>query len=184
MTPVRTKDKLFLAVAVPLVLVAAYMGLWRRDAARAVSELDARLAGLVEAADFPFEERKLKEGLRRAEEARAAAEALPPVRAAVRADAAARPAEREREVIAVLREAGLAVMRSERAAEMRGETAGAAVLRATGTRPEPVLRRYLLDGGYPAVRRALGAFAAREMAVVVETVAMRADGKWEVTVDE
>lgn len=184
MTPVRTKDKLFLAVVVPLALVAAYVGLWRRNAAREVSALDARLAGLVEEADFPVEERKLEAALKRAAEARAAAEALPPVRAAVRADAAARPAEREREVVAVLREAGLSVLRSERVSEVRGESAGAAVLRATGARPEPVLRRYLLDGGYPAVRRALGAFAAREMAVVIETVAMRADGKWEVTVDE
>ena len=173
MTEIRAKDKLFLVVAVPLAVLAAYVGCWRNDVVRRTDELAARGARLVAIEDFEDWKRRAEHELRCAEEELEAERRLPMPAAKVRADAGASAAEREREVLAVFREAGLRVVDT---ALCEGG-AGAEVLRATGVRPAPVCRSYRIDGRYPQVREALEAFARREMAVIVEKLDMEQSGR-------
>ena len=180
MTEVRAKDKLFLAVALPLAALAFYIYGWRFDAAKRFDALTERHAKLVKAEDFDFEKTAAERTLRAAEEELAAEKAVPPPVVKVKADAQASAAEREREVLAVFRAAGLRVVATERTEPQ----AGAALLGATGTRPEPVSRSYRLDGRYPEVRAALEAFARDEKAVIVEKLDMEesGSGRWKLEV--
>ena len=182
MTEIRTQDKLFVFLAVPLALVAAYVWFWRIDAARQVRAARGESAALVTAADFPFEMQKAERRLADARAALAAEQAVPPPALKVKGDAAATAARRESDVLRILRAAGLGILRSEVVTDDAG-AALAGKLAATGVCPAPIGRRYTLDGAYPAVRRALDAFAAEERAVLTERVEMRAAGagRWTIT---
>ena len=179
MTEIRAKDKLFLAVAVPLALLAAYWHWWRVAAAKEVDDLARRHATLVAEDDFQDEKRRADKALAEAKAALEAERSTPMPKTKVKANANERAAERERAVLEVFREAGLTVVDSADSGKTRsGASAtapGGGLLKATGTRPEPVRRSYVLDGGYPGVVKALEAFSMKEMAVVPDGIAMRAE---------
>ena len=178
MTEIRPKDRLFLAVVVPLAAVAAYWYGWRAEAGAELSTLESRRAALVSAGDFEDAFAKARRE-RKAAEAELEAErnaARPAVK--VKADPAEAEADREAAVLEVFREAGLKVISGER---IEGGGVGA-VLQAAGCRPGPVARRYSLEGTYPQVMDALARFAGREMAVVAEKVEMCAPGSWRMEV--
>ena len=172
MTPLRTKDRVFLLTAVPAAAVAAYIWLWRIDAARRADGLETRSAALVTVEGFDGEMalagRQLASATRELEEEKSK---IPPA-TNVKGDPSATAAERESEVLAVFRSAGLWAVRSE---EAEGGPSGQ-VLQAAGSRPDPRCRRYLLEGSYPAVKRALDLFVAKEMAVVPERLEMAGNG--------
>jgi hypothetical protein len=191
MTPVRTKDKLFLAIAAPLAAAAAYFWCYRADAAKKLEAIRGETAALVSQETFDDEMRIARRRLADATEELEAERKVKPSVAKVKGDAAETPAEREREVLRVFRDCGIGVMRTEEAqrgtfAADRGQDGldarAARALAATGVRAEPVMRRYVLDGAYPAVRNALGVFASREMAVVPVSVEMRENGRGRWTV--
>lgn len=182
---IRTKDKIFLAVVVPIVVVFAYVWLWRAEAVQGLARLSAQERALVGVEDFPQVKRTEEQRLLSAERERTLEREQPPTKPLVVADPAARVAERDRKTISVFREMGLLVLKADDVTDGQKTSRRAMdVLKATGALPQPVLRRYRLEGGYPAVRRSLRAFAEREMAVVVERVSMTEDGKWEVDLNE
>ena len=177
---VRTKDKLFVAVAAPLAAAAAYFFLWRVDAAKDLAELERRNDALVAEEDFPVAMRRAERQLADSAADLAAERAAPAPDAKMKADGGATSAERESAVLDVFRESGLVVVRGE---ARDGTTAdggpGAVIGEAAGIDGgwRAVCRRYTLDGTYPAVKRALDAFAARRMAVVAEKAEMRESGR-------
>ena len=188
MTEIRVKDKLFLAVAVPLALLAAYWYLWRADAGRQMDELSRRHETLVEEEDFPMEKRRADKALAEAKAELEAERKKPMPQTKVKADAQARAAERERAVLQVFRESGLTVVGSaatdgQRRDRVQTGKAGE-LLKATGARPEPLHRSYTIDGRYPDVVKALGTISDREMAVIPDGVVMRAEerNRWTVEV--
>ena len=172
---IRTKDKIFLAVFLPLAIIGAYVHFWRMDAAKSLAALEASHAQLVAVEDFPLEERIRKARLAEAEQQLENERAIPPADAKVVADAAASVAVREREIMKVFSDAGLAVVRCDAVAD-KGDDSSAAALSATGLRPSPICRRYTLDGTYPAVKRALDVFCRDRMAVIPDSLAMRPSG--------
>ena len=182
MTEIRTKDKLFLAVVVPVALLAAYWYGWRASAGRQLADLQGREAQLVTAEDFPIEKRRADHDLAEAKAELDAEKKVPPqagAAALVAADAGTSEAERERQILLLLREAGLTVVGSEKP---KGDTAAHAckageLLKATGVRPVPIHRAYTLDGRYPDVVKALKALAERKMAAIPDCVQMRATGR-------
>lgn len=188
MTEIRTKDKLFLAVVVPLALLAAYWYLWRADAGRQADELARRRVALVAEEDFPMEKRRADKALDEAKAELEAERGQPMPQTKVKADAQERAAERERAVLQVFREAGLTVVGSAATGETRRDAAqtgkAGEVLKATGARPVPLHRSYTIDGRYPDVVKALETLAAREMAVIPDGVVMRAEkrNRWTVEV--
>ena len=179
MTEMRTKDKLFLAVAVPAALLAAYWYGWRESASRQIDGLQGRQARLVTAEDFPAEKRRADLELAEARAELEAERRIPLPQGAVVAEAGASEAERERQAIRVLREAGLTVVASEGpgADASAGADKAGGLLKATGTRPVPGHRAYTVDGRYPDVVKALRTFAERKMAVIPDRVRMRASGR-------
>lgn len=181
MTAIRWQDRLFLAVVVPVALAAAYVGWWRSPAVRRLSALQSRDREVVSAEAYAQERRNRAAALEAATSELAAERAQPPPAVRVKAEAQASAAMREREVIGVFRSRGLTLVKSS-VVEAAGTAAEA--LSATGVRPVPIARRYVLMGDYPALRAALADFSAREAAVVVERLAMSPDGRWEVTVYE
>ena len=198
MTEIRTKDKLFLAVVVPLALVAVYWYGWRAEAGRRLDGLERRHATLVTEADFPFEMATARRNLAATEAELEAERKLPPPEAKVKARRESVAAERERAVLNVLNGAGLFVAAAKNAqtdsnsrfdetAAWMSESArafvGGTTLAATGVCPNPILRTYVVEGRYPQVVKALETFAARQMAVIPEKVNLNESerGRWTLT---
>ena len=189
MTALRTQDKIVLCLLVPALVIAAYVWLWRMDAAEELAALEAREASLVTVEEHPAEKAAAERRLEEAKAALAAEKAKPQPERRLKASAAETVSERERKVLGIFRDAGLGVLRSEIDAKdvqdkARGRFAAAeATLKATGLRPEPVRRVYTLDGGYPAVKRALDELVKAEAAVVPVLVEMKpgeGSGRWRV----
>jgi len=182
MTEIRAKDKIFLAVVVPAALLAAYWYGWRDGAGRLAAELEDRRGRLVAEEDFPREKRLAERELAEATAELKAEQDIPMPQTAVKADPKAPPAERERIVIQVLRESGLAVVGSaaaktgNRSDDVRASRGGE-LLKATGARPSPIRRAYTVDGLYPDVAKALRRFVDEKTAVIPDSVQMRASGK-------
>ena len=188
MTPLREKDRLFLVVAVPIAVLAAYVVLWRVPHAKKVESYRQRCAALVDPEDFQTEKARLQ---KRVEESAAELEEerkSPPPESTMKGSSSDTVAVRERAVLEVFREAGLRVVSSEagRAGPPDGggspassaPSRGESVLKATALRPEPRSRRYVLDGGYAAVMRALAMLADRKCAVIPERLAMGDGERW------
>jgi len=181
MTEIRPQDKLFLAVVIPLAAAALYVWGWRADAARRLQALEARQRELVTSVEFPTALARARAAQAAAEKELAAARAQPPPVTRVKAPAAELPPARARRVLDVLRHAGLAVVD-----DVPGENAVAAArLQATGVCPDPTVRVFTLEGGYPAITRALETFDAREAAVLPVSLEMAGNGaraRWKLTV--
>ena len=113
MTEIRTKDRIFLAVAVPAVVAALYWFGWREGEWRRIGELRQRQSALVSQEDFDDEMARANRQARAArEELAAERNASPPARK-VKGDAGESEAERGRAVVETLRAAGLKIVRSE-----------------------------------------------------------------------
>ena len=184
MTEIRTKDKLFLAVVIPVALLAAYWYGWRASAGRQLAELESRQAQLVTAEDFPMEKRRADRELAEANaeldaEKREGERPREPRQAPIVADAGTSEAERERQILQVFRDAGLTVVGSE---TPKGDSAAHAsktgeLLKATGVRPKPIHHSYTIDGRYPDVVKALKSLAEKKMAAIPDSLQMRATGR-------
>ena len=183
MIEVRVKDKVFLAIAVPAAAVAVYCGWWRPAQASRLAALESRDRVTVSETSFPSERRIRSAALRSAEAELAAEEAVKPPAAEVVADRSDSAAERMRGTVETFRRAGVRVLRSVFAGDA-ASGAAADALRATGTRPSPVKRRYLLEGGYGALCGALQGFSVAKAAVIVGSVKSAGAGKWEVEIYE
>ena len=142
---IRTKDKIFLAVFLPVAIIFAYVHFWRVDAARSLAALEATHERLVAVDDFPLSKRICEAKIAEAEKELEDEKNIAPTAPHVVADAAATIAVREREAMKVFRESGLVVLRSEAIDSRDGGIDAAAALRATGVCAEPVRRRYTLD---------------------------------------
>ena len=182
MTPIRTKDKLFLAVAVPLAAVAAYVYFWRIDAEKRAGELEAEHAALVEVDDYPMEKLRAENRLAQAQIELEQEKAAPRPVSKMHAEQDATLADRQSAVLDIFREHGLVVLRAEILEADKAGMCPDAIWRASCWRRGCTARlhRYTLDGAYPAVKRALDAFASGQMAVIVERVGMKpgASGRW------
>lgn len=179
METIRTKDKLFLAVVVPIALAAAYIYFWRTDAVRQVEALEREDATLVTVEDFPVERQRAQQLLTMAKEELAAEEKRPMPVAKVKANADDSIAARERAVLGIFRLAGLTVERSDKSEQEDATASG--VLNRTGLRPTPVCRQYTIVGCYPQICASLRTFVEREMAVIPDRVEMTAPGRWALT---
>lgn len=183
MTPVRTKDKIFLALVLPLAAAGAYWYFWRAEAAARLDRLEAEHEALVAVEDYPMEKRRAENRLADAQAALEREKAMPLPAAKMKAEEDASVADRARAVLDVFREHGIVVLRSELVEDATQnqecrEAIWKAALWKRGWRAK--LHRYTLDGPYPAVKRALDAFCDKQMAVIVEKTSMApgASARW------
>lgn len=175
MTEIRVKDRIFLALAIPLAAAAVYWYAWRADASAEIETLERKCASLVTAEDFDHEISKAEHEKKSAEKSLESERAVKPPAKKVKANETDSEADREVAVLKVFKDAGLRIAASERL-----ENAGTAadVLRRTGCRPAPITRKYTIEGSYSRITEALSRFAQKEMAVVTEKIAMTKSGHW------
>ena len=169
MTEIRTKDKLFLAVAVPLAAAAIYWFGWRADAGSRIDALRQRQSALVSQEDFDDEMARARRQADAAREELAAERSAPAPVSKVKGSAGESEAERSRTVVETLRAAGLKIVRSE---VSDGRETASDALKRTGIRPSPTVRRWTVDGTYPALMSALDRFVSDELAVVPLSVSI------------
>lgn len=186
MIQVRTKDKIFLAVALPLALLAAYVWLVRQPLATRTAALAAEQRNLPDEDSFPAEKRRLQRRLADAEAELAAEKAEKSPEVAVKGDPESTAAARQDAVLAVFTSAGAKVLHVQppQAETPPEDVRGDAVLRATGRCPAPEMRQFMLEADYAVVTSVLKTFADRQTPVVPESVSLNVDGRtcrWEMT---
>ncbi|MCR5415049.1 MAG: hypothetical protein K6F50_10040 [Kiritimatiellae bacterium] len=187
MTELRAKDKLFLAFLLPAAAVAAYVWFWRIDEAKKIKNLEATCSSLIGAEDRDMEKSSALADLADAKRRLEAEKAIPPAKVSVDANPSSSEADREGDVLRIFVKSGLSVLRAEPVDPgPNGERFGLPgrdALISTGFRPSPALRRYTLDGPYPAMRNALDSLADGLLAVVPAALEMSeaGHGRWVLT---
>lgn len=189
MIEVGTKDKIFVALALPLAVFAGFVFFVRAPAVKTQTALAEERRRLPDPDLFPIERRNLANRVTETEKELAAARARKPVAAAVVGDVAASVADRQDAVFAALSQRGARLVR---VAAGEGTNAGAArdadraarALRDTGIRPEPVERRFVVEAAYPDFVAALEMFISTRAPVVPAAVSMTTQAgvcRWEFT---
>jgi len=185
MMEIRTKDKVFLAVVVPLALIAAYVGLVAMPTGKRIAVLREQHRTLPDVDMFPAEKRTLERKAAEVEQELAAERAVKPSELSVKGDPAATVAARQDAALAKFTAAGVRVLKVQPLAEGENSDArGRSVLAATGRCPAPEARVFTVEADYSAFAAALAAFAKDQVAVVPESISLRAGGRtcrWEVT---
>ena len=178
MTPLRTRDRVFIVFVVPVAILAAYVYYWRIPHAAKVKEDREKCEKLIKREVYAEEKAKLDKRLAETAAELEKEKATPPPAAAIDAAAGDGVAKRERTVLDIFREAGLRVV-STAAASVTPQRGGD-VLRGTALRPDPRMRRYQLEGSYASLLRALSLFTERKSAVLVERVETSGGENWTV----
>lgn len=190
MIEVRRKDWIFVAVAAPLAFVWCYCHFFRVPTAQGRDALVAERAQVPDPDMFPLEKRALEKRVKESEAALAEMKAEMAPEALVTGDPTASAADRQNLVLQMFADAELRLVSSglveeQAAANPEKGSRGRAVLEATGVRPHPEGRRFVLEGDYAAFTLVLEKFALRKLAVVPESVALTTGGAfchWEVTI--
>ena len=175
MMQVRKKDKIFLAIVLPLVLLWGYFDFVRKPLVRRFAALQIEPRQLPDEAVFPTEKRQLQKRIADAEAALAQEKAEKPPEMKVTGEPTALAAARQDAVLAALAKAGAKIVRVQ---PMAGEKTsedrrGDAVLRSTERCAEPEARCFTVEADYATFLSALGAFSSARMAVIPESVSLR-----------
>lgn len=185
MTAIRTKDKIFLAVVVPLAIVGAYVFGLAMPAQKRIAALREQHRVLPDVDMFPTEKRTLQRKVAETEKELAAEKAVKPPEMSVKGDPAAMVAVRQDAVLAMLTAAGVQVVKVQPVAtDGEGGARGRAVLAATERCPAPEARVFTVEADYASLVAALKAFADRQAPVVPESISLRVGGRtcrWEMT---
>lgn len=179
MIQVGKKDKIFVAVLIPVLVFVAFLYYVREPAVKQRAEMKARIAQLPEPSMFPMLERRLKEKVAEAEvELKKTKDEKPPAPKVV-ANKDDSIAARRETLFDTFRKKGAEIKSVEpiEAASISGDA-----LKATGCRPAPAIVRVSLEAEYPAITGCLKEIEEKKMAVIVEAVEMSVNDKcrWEI----
>ena len=186
MIQVRTKDRIFLGVVLPCVLLFGYAHFVREPQQKRIRALAAEHQNLPDVDLFPAEKMRLEKRLQDARADLAAARAEKEPELCVKGDPTATAATRQDAIVARLASAGGRVVRiAPPASETPDEQArGGAVLQATGRCPAPEARIFTIEADYAAFVSFLKTCASEQVPVVPEGVSMTPGGRtcrWEMT---
>ncbi|MBO5642907.1 MAG: hypothetical protein J6S51_02760 [Kiritimatiellae bacterium] len=166
---VRTKDKVFLAVLIPILTAFLYWWIWRDDALKRLRSLQEEDLKLIEVDDFPMEYQKAQMRFDASKLKLENAKLLKPSQQLVSPSIDSTFAERETIVLDILRQSGLEILRIS--SSERDNSANANEFQLA-TNYKGQLRRYTLSGTYPSVMRALKKLSNHRVAVIPEEVGM------------
>jgi hypothetical protein len=179
MIQVRTKDKIFVSVLLPILAICGFLYAVRSPAVKECNQMKARISQLPEPEMFPMMERRLKEKVESAklELEKVKAEKMPDAK--VVADKTASIASRREEVLRLIKMNGASVITIE-PVESKGFVHD--VLRKTGVCSSPGKVKILLEGEYKSITGSLKEIEEKKMALVVESIELRAGDKckWEI----
>lgn len=181
---IRTKDKVFLGIVIPLTLLGCYFHFVRAPQVKRLAALKMEQQRLPDEAMFPMEKRQLQKRVADAEAALAQEKAEKPPESTVTGDPSALAATRQDAVLAALTKAGVKVVRVQSLAQgtSSDDRRGEAVLRATGRCAAPEARQFTVEADYATLTTALGALATARVAVIPESVSLRVGSRtcrWE-----
>lgn len=188
MIEIGKKDKIFVAVAVPMAVLAALYFWGVSPVEKDFRALVAERANLPDPDMFPLERRALEKRVAEVERTSTELAAEAPPEALVVADAAASCAARQDALVSLLVRKGVRLVRLETLAEQPLPDAGSRgreALRTTGVCPLAEGRRLTLEGDYGQVREVLAEIATRRLAIVPEALSLKTTqgvNQWEVTV--
>lgn len=176
MIQVTDRDRAFVAVALPLALVALYAIFVHAPRARALAEMRSRLESLGDAEDLELERPALQRRRADAAARRAEADAAEAMRVAGGGEATAPGGDSARldRVVAVLNATdGVKLTAAERIWQTGngGEPRAKALVReALGDGASPMLWRFTVSADYASLQRVLGAAGERKLPVIVDGV--------------
>ncbi len=188
MIEVRKKDLMFLALALPLALVAAYYWFYRTPSVRRADGMRVEMARLPDPDLFPAERARLATRVADAERDLDAERKAKLPDETVRGNPAADAAARQDALLAVFSRAGVRVVgvKSLDSSGVAQTSRGGNALRACGMRPQPEGRHFVLEGDYRSFVGALGALSRELAPVVCEGVSFSpsTDGacRWELAI--
>lgn len=181
MLKVTTKDKIFVQVALPIALLAAFVWFLRNPAVAERNRLAEEYARLPDPAVFPQLEKVLERRVSEAETSLAAARAEEIPASSVKGDPSTGSSERQCMVLDLFKKAGTSILAVE--PDVRELGRGGETLRSTGMRPSPEAWKFRVEAGYSAVLFALREMSNAKMPVVPVSVKMDVVDvgcKWEV----
>jgi hypothetical protein len=183
MIEVRSKDKVFLAIALPMVVAGLYFWWVRPAEIKKLDVLKAQDRVTVTEAEYPsakrIAEKAEKEALAKLESERAIPLPAPKV-VGKESDA---PAVRTRAVVENFRKSGVRVV-SSAVVEENNVSRSASVLKVTGIRHLPLVRAYAIEGDFRSLCAALHGFEKAKMPVIVDSVASEGGNRWRVRINE
>jgi hypothetical protein len=177
MIRIGKKDRIFVAVLLPVLAMAGFVHCVRRPAMEKSREMKERLFALPEPSAFPLAERRLKEKTEIAKAELEKTKAEKPLAPEVLAWENPSVASRRESVLNVLRAKG-ANVKSVKPVDGTGISAMA--LKDTGCNLSPCAVRVLLEAGYPSIVESLKEIEEKKMAAIAESAEMPAAGKWEI----
>lgn len=170
MITVGTKDKVILALLIPLGVIAAYWYFWRVPVGERVAALEREHLELVDPDQFPLEKTALQNRLKTAEAERSAERAIRPADPCFVGTPAAELAERQDAVFSVLRAHGIRILHAER---QEAESPLRETLARTGCRPHPDCLSLTLETAYPTLVAALAELEHQKTAVIPESIRLQ-----------
>ncbi|MBQ7189119.1 MAG: hypothetical protein IJR99_06845 [Kiritimatiellae bacterium] len=182
MITVGTKDKLVLAILLPLGLAVAYWYLWRAPFRARVAALEREHLNLVDPDQFPLEKTALQNRLKTAEAKRTAERAIRPADPSFVGNPDTELAERQDAVFSVLRTHGIRILHAER---KEAESPLRHTLERTGCRPCPDCLSLTLEAAYPALVAALTELERQKAAVIPASIRLQSGTstcRWELII--
>jgi hypothetical protein len=179
MIQIGTKDKIFAAVVLPILIIGGFIYAVRSPAVKMRNDMKAQIAQLPDPVMFPTIERRLKENIEAAEvELKKVKDEKPPALKVV-SDKNSSIAGRREEVLSLFKENGVSV-RTILPEDNKGFVGD--VLKGTGMCPSPSTVKISLEGEYQKMVKSLTEIEKRKMAVIVESLQLVAGGKckWEI----
>lgn len=181
MIKVGKRDRIFVAVALPLTLLGCHLHFVRQPLVKEHAALTAERGQLPDPDMFPMTRRTLSDRVAEAERTLATVRSEKMPESILKGSPNETEAVRVQAVFDILHAHGVRILKAE-PVEARGLASVA--LQATGTRPEPIARRLVLEVDYLEFVAVLREFEKRKLAVVPSTFALETAQtacRWEVT---
>jgi hypothetical protein len=177
MIEVRTKDKFFICVVLPVIAAIAYFAHFRNAETAKMKSLRDKDFSTVSEEAYPVEKNIRLSRLKEAEAKLQEEKSVAPSREFVVADNSLSVSHRTRNVVQVFRKSSLTVEEVAKVKDIRGGRAEN-VLRSTLAMENPVRRAYRIDGGFSSLKAAVDEFADKKFAVIIAQLELQGIDKW------
>lgn len=184
MLKITAKDKVFIIVAVPVAIIAAYWYFIRKPLTKELSRLKEQDSVLLGAGHYEAEGIMLRKELTASRETLEKKSASAEAKVEKSAKEASSPADRLERVMKIFAAHNITMLGSEPATEA-GSAKAMEMVRAAYGIEAPVLRRFSVEGAYQDIVNAMRAFADAASETLIESVAMssRKNGcSWEIAI--
>ncbi|MBO7166792.1 MAG: hypothetical protein J6V88_04620 [Kiritimatiellae bacterium] len=178
MTPIRKKDKIFLCIILPVILIAGYFYLWKIPASKQIRGMIEMRNSLPDTSMFVFEEKNLKVQKANAIEELEKIKAEKRPERKVKGKPSASPAERQKELFEIFRSHGSKIIQSS---PIEQESESISFLKATGIYREFSTLKISFVATYATLIKIINQIESEKKPVIIETLSTTDTAKhtWE-----